>query len=143
VLKSARRGNPRTIASGRLQLLNGDIRTAGSLGPADLIVGCHVLYFWTDPTDELRRIHQALAPSGHLALGYQLRQHMPPVTQRSFPDEGFTLYTSDDELAAILATAGFTSPEITIFGHPDSPSGRLALTRPKASERATQDHPTQ
>lgn len=79
---------------------------------------------------ELRQIREALAPSGVLALGYQLRQNMPRVSQRSFPAEGFILYESDDQLTTLLATAGFTSPEVRIFGDHDHPAGRLALSNP-------------
>lgn len=131
VLDSARKRNAETIATGRLQLVVGDIRQASDLARADLVVACHVVYFWSDPLDELRRIHACLAPDGYLALGYQLRQHMPPVSQRNFPREGFTLYDADDELAAILERAGFTHPRIRTFGDRHRPAGRLALTRPR------------
>ena len=55
---------------------------------------------------------------------------MPPISQRTFPQEGFTLYDSDDQVAAVVAQAGFTRPEIRIFGAPDRPMGRLALSAP-------------
>ena len=133
VLDSARKRNAETIATGRLQLLTGDIRQAANLGHADLVLACHVIYFWTNPLDELRRIRESVALSGYLALGYQLRQHMPPISQRNFPAEGFILYDSDDELAAILEEANFTRPEVRIFGDDHRPAGRLALSSPQAS----------
>ena len=58
-LKSARRRNARTVAAGRLKLVTGDTRTLIMYGPADLVVACHVLYFWTDPVNELRQIRDA------------------------------------------------------------------------------------
>jgi SAM-dependent methyltransferase len=138
VLTSARRRNRRAVADGRLTLVTGDIATAARYAPAGLVLACHVLYFWPDPVGELQRIRQILAPAGHLALGYQLRHHMPPVAQHTFPREGFTLYDSDDQIATVLEQAGFTRPEVRIFGAPDRPMGRLALSTP-APRQATAD----
>lgn len=130
VLTSARRRNQRAVADGRLTLVTGDIGTAAGYAPADLVLACHVLYFWPDPVRELQRIRQVLAPAGHIALGYQLRQNMPPLAQRTFPQQGFTLYDSDDQVAAVMEQAGFTRPQVSIFGAPDRPKGRLALSAP-------------
>ena len=136
VLTSARRRNSRALAEGRLTLVAGDIAKAAGYAPADLVLACHVLYFWADPVRELRRVREVLAPNGHIALGYQLRQHMPPIAQRTFPHEGFTLYDSDDQVAAVVEQAGFTRPQIRIFGASDRPMGRLALSAP-APRQAT------
>lgn len=135
VLKTARRRNGDSVKAGRLELITGDAATAIGYGPADLIVACHVLYFWTNLANELQRIREALTPTGHLALGYQLRHNMPPISQRAFPAEGFILYDSDDQLATALENADFTSPEIRIFGGHDHPMGRLALTTPATDRR--------
>jgi SAM-dependent methyltransferase len=88
VLKSARRRNAKAIATGRLRLVTGDTQTPATYGPADLIVACHVLYFWTNPVNELEQIRHALEPTGHLALGYQLRQNMPPDLATRLPGGG-------------------------------------------------------
>jgi hypothetical protein len=42
-----------------------------------------------------------MAPSSLVALGYQIRQNMPPNSQRTFPKEGFTLCYYDDQAAAV------------------------------------------
>jgi SAM-dependent methyltransferase len=130
VLKGARRRNAAAIDDGRLTLVRGDIEQAVGYGPAGLVVACHVLYFWVNPVRELRCISDILAPNGRVALGYQLRQHMPPIAQRTFPREGFTVYDSDDQVAALLKQAGFSQPEVRIFGDPAHPGGRLALAAP-------------
>jgi SAM-dependent methyltransferase len=135
VLKSARRRNTLAIAGGRLTLVTGDVAKAAEHGPADLVLACHVLYFWADPVRELRRVREVLAAHGHIVLGYQLRPHMPPISQRTFPQEGFTLYESDDQVTALLQHAGFTAPEIRIFGDPAHPGGRLALATPRPAAR--------
>ncbi len=135
VLKSARRRNASAIAKGRLTLVTGGIDKTVGHPPADLLLASHVLYFWADPVRELRRINEVLAPHGHVALGYQLRQHMPPITQRTFPREGFTLYDSDDQVAAVLQRAGFAPPQVRVFGDPAHPGGRLALATPAPGRR--------
>ncbi len=63
-----------------------------------------------------RREHDILTPDGHVALGYQLRRHMPSVAQRTFPREGFTVYDSGNQFAALLQQSGFTQPEVRVFG---------------------------
>lgn len=130
VLKSARRRNAPAIAASRLTLVTGGTETVASSPRADLVLATHVLYFWADPVRELRRINDILTPQGHVALGYQLRRDMPPIAQRTFPREGFTLYDGDDQVTAVLQQAGFTPPEVRIFGDPGRPGGRLALAAP-------------
>jgi len=61
---------------------------------------------------------------------------MPPLAQRNFPRQVFTLYDSDDQVAAAFEQAGFTRPEIRIFGAPDRPGGRLALSAPAPRQAA-------
>lgn len=139
VHKSARRRNARAVADGRLTLATGDIGTAAAYAPADLVVACHVLYFWPDPVRELQRAREILAPAGYIALGYQLRQDMPAMAQRTFPKEGFTLYDSDDEVAAVAQQAGFTETEVRIFGDAGRPGGRLALARPTHGQASRRD----
>jgi hypothetical protein len=58
------------------------------------------------------------------------------LAQRTFPREGFTLYDSDDLVAAVLEQAGFTRPEVRIFGAADRPMGRLALSAPAPRQEA-------
>jgi len=49
--KSARCRNAAAIKAGRLALMTGDAKAAVAFGPADLIVACHILYFWALATD--------------------------------------------------------------------------------------------
>ena len=63
---SARRRNAAAIKARRLALVTGDAEAGVACGPADLIVACHVLYFWADPVGELQRVREALAPAGQL-----------------------------------------------------------------------------
>jgi SAM-dependent methyltransferase len=129
VQRSAHRRNAGAIAEGRLTLVSGDLRAAATYLPAELILAVHVIYFWSDPRAELRRIRDALAPGGCAALGYQLRANMPARAQRHFPEAGFTLYDSDDQITALMREAGFSSTEVRMFGSAERPGGRLALAR--------------
>src|SRR6266545_4095218 len=95
--------------------------------PLDLIVAVHVLYFWPDPVREITLLRAALAPTGTLALGYQLRPYMPRMAQQQFPRAGHRVYEADDEVRYVFTEAGFTDVEIVVKGPADAPHGRLAL----------------
>jgi trans-aconitate methyltransferase len=127
MLGQARRHNVPAVRAGRLQLVHGDTSTALTLAPLDLIVAVHVLYFWPDPVQELTRLRAALAPNGTLALGYQLRPHMPQTAQSQFARAGHRLYDSVDEIRQLLADAGFADVDVAVKGPADSPHGHLAL----------------
>jgi trans-aconitate methyltransferase len=127
MLSQAQRRNARAVEAGKLDLVHGDASAVQQLGPVDLIVAVHVLYFWPDPVRELGRLATALAQGGALALGYQLRPHMPRVAQQQFPKAGHRLYTSDDEVRRVLADAGLSAIDIAVKGPADAPHGRLAL----------------
>ncbi len=127
MLAQARKRNLEHVNSGRLSLVEGDPKSLSPLAPLDLVLAAHVLYFWHQPAAELAQIHSALRPGGFLALGYQLRQNMPAVAQRSFPKEGHRLYESDEELAKLLREAGFKNVSFAIKGSNEAPEGRLAL----------------
>jgi hypothetical protein len=86
-----------------------------------------VLYFWHQPTDELTRLHRSLVGRGIVALGYQLRQNMPPISQKQFPRAGHILYESDEDVAALLQSTGFTNISHKVKGSPDAPEGRVTL----------------
>ena len=119
--------NRMAVRAGRLRLMQGDVTVLAPFAPIDLILAVHVLYFWRDPEAELTAIASLLRSGGHLALGYQLRQHMPPVAQQDFPREGHRLYESDGEVIALLDAAGLAVRHQAVLGRTDSPAGRLLL----------------
>jgi SAM-dependent methyltransferase len=99
----------------------------GDMGPVDLVVAVHVLYFWHRPERDLAQIAGLLAGGGRLVLGYQLRPHMPAPAQRDFPIEGHRLYESDDDVRRVVGKAGFEVDDVTVFGDPARLGGRLLL----------------
>ena len=119
--------NRMAVRAGRLRLMQGDVTVLAPFAPIDLILAVHVLYFWRDPEAELTAIASLLRSGGHLALGYQLRQHTPPVAQQDFPREGHRLYESDREVIALLDAAGLAVRHQAVLGRTDSPAGRLSL----------------
>jgi SAM-dependent methyltransferase len=127
MLSQSRRRNLHHVRSGRLTLLEGDAASLPKLAPIDLVIAVHVLYFWHQPAAELAQIHGAVRPGGLLALGYQLREHMPAPARKNFPKQGHLLYDSDDAVTALLCGAGFKSVAVVLKDSPEAPHGRLAL----------------
>jgi SAM-dependent methyltransferase len=127
MLAQSRKRNLAAVRAGRLTLTEGSAATLAAIAPVDVVVANHVLYFWHQPAAELARIHAALRPAGLLALGYQLKQNMPQMAQRHFPPQGHLLYSSDEQVARLLAAAGFAAISHHVKGPPASPHGRVAL----------------
>ena len=108
-------------------LLPGGVSRLLEVAPVDIVMANHVLYFWHHPAVELTQIHRGLRTGGVLALGYQLRQNMPPIAQKRFPTEGHLLYDSIDEVESLLRAAGFPVIDHLAKGPTDAPHGRLIL----------------
>jgi trans-aconitate methyltransferase len=127
MLSQSRKRNSNAIDSGRLTLIEGSTASLAAIAPVDIIFANHVLYFWHQPADELTRLHGFLVGSGILALGYQLRQNMPSMPQRQFPRAGHILYESDEDVAALLRSTGFTNISHMVKGSPEAPEGRVTF----------------
>ncbi len=127
MLAQSRKRNLAEVRYGRLVLVQGDIARLADLAPLDIVIANHVLYFWHRPADELAAIRACLRDGGLLALGYQLKQNMPPLAQKHFPQQGHVLYESDEDLERLLRSAGFSAVSNRIKGQPDAPQGRLAM----------------
>lgn len=127
MLSQSSKRNLAEVRAGRLTLTEGGTASLAAIAPVDVVVANHVLYFWHQPADELAAIHAALRPGGLLALGYQLKQNMPQMAQRHFPRQGHLLYSSDEQVARLLETAGFAEIRHHVKGPPAAPHGRVAL----------------
>jgi SAM-dependent methyltransferase len=127
MLAQSRKRNRAAVAAGRLTLVEGGTSALSAGEPADIVMANHVLYFWQDPVAELATIRGVLGPGGLLALGYQLRQHMPAMAQKRFPPAGHQLYETDDELTHLAQAAGFESITHVVKGSAQAPEGRVAL----------------
>jgi len=127
MLAQSRKRNLAEVRDGRLILVQGDIARLADLAPLDIVIANHVLYFWHRPADELAAIRACLRDGGLLALGYQLKQNMPPLAQKHFPQQGHVLYESDEDLERLLRSAGFSAVSNRTKGQPGAPQGRVAL----------------
>lgn len=125
--RQLRRRNGQALAEGRLQLVTGTLDEATGLAVADLALAVHVLYFWSDPAAELASARELLRPGGLVALGYQLRQHMPAAGQRDFPRSGHHLYDTDKDVAEVATSAGLVPHPVQVLGPVERPTGRLLL----------------
>jgi len=68
MLAQSRRRNLAEVKAGRLVLVRGSVASLAELAPVHVVAASHVLYFWHQPGDELRR-YTALRSGGLLALG--------------------------------------------------------------------------
>lgn len=82
----------------------------------DKALAVHTLYFWREPSRDLRELHRVLRPGGTLLLGFRDRSAR---TEASFPAPTYRFYLPG-EVSALLCSAGFTQVEIqTAVAAPD------------------------
>lgn len=127
MLSQSRKRNQPAVTAGRLTLLEGGTSALEATEPVDIVMANHVVYFWQDPVAEMARIRGFLRPGGLLALGYQLKQHMPAMAQKRFPPAGHHLYETDDDLTQLAHAAGFASVTHAVKGSAEAPAGRVML----------------
>ena len=127
MLGLSRQRNAAAAEGGRLALLEGGVASLVEVAPVDIVAANHVLYFWQEPEAELRRIRGSIRSGGLLAIGYQLRQNMPAIAQKQFPRQGYRLYGTNEEVNALLRSAGFAEVIQSVKGSPEQPEGWLAM----------------
>jgi ubiquinone/menaquinone biosynthesis C-methylase UbiE len=127
MLSQSKKRNQSAVTAGRLTLLEGGGSALSASRPADIVMANHVVYFWPDPAAELAEIRGFMRPGGLLALGYQLKAHMPAMAQRRFPPAGHRLYAGDDELTSLAIEAGFGAVTHLVKGPVEVPEGRVML----------------
>jgi SAM-dependent methyltransferase len=97
------------VDAGRLDLRAGDASDLPwDAGTFDAAFSVHTLYFWPDPARPLAELHRVLCPGGRLVLGF--RERTDAALSR-FPASTYRFYATD-EVAAMLAAAGFRSVEV-------------------------------
>ena len=127
MLSQSRKRNRAAVGAQRLSLIEGNVTSLVQVAPVDVIFANHVLYFLHEPVAQLAQLHALIRPGGLLALGYQLKQNMPPMAQTHFPRQGHVLYESELDVASLLEDGGFQSVTHRVKGPPARPEGRLAL----------------
>ena len=118
MLKIARRRNASAIASGAVDLTNGDVRSLPYADESfDRAFAIHCVYFWREPAACLREIRRVLRPDGVVAITIR------PINQwhgRKPPADVFRLYRGD-EVATLLSDSGFRRPRVEPYPHAGKP----------------------
>ena len=110
MLQQARRRNAAAIATGRVELRQGDAAVLPFPDNTfDKAFATNVIYFWQDPVAHLTELRRVLKPGGRLALYVIAREDLAGM---AIVRTGvYTLYTGED-LTKRLAEAGFRNVRI-------------------------------
>ncbi|MEB2346121.1 MAG: class I SAM-dependent methyltransferase [Deltaproteobacteria bacterium] len=104
MVRLARRRMRRWIDSGQADVsLAASAKIPHADGRFDAVFGVHVVYFWSEPTADLREIRRVLRPGGRVLLGYRPRD---AETLAALPASVYAL-RSVDETERLLADSGF------------------------------------
>ncbi len=115
MVQQARKRNAAAIKAGRVEIQQGDAsRLPYPDASFDKVVAIHVIYFWSDAVSTLQELRRVLQPGGMVAIGFVLKKHAPRVTQKAFAQTGATLYPIEEDVAALLAAAGFTHIRVEV-----------------------------
>ena len=108
---AARRLNRRAIESGRMEIGPGTVESLPwPDGTFDLVTACETVYFWPDPATDFREIARVLKPGGTFAI---ILEATDPEAARVWTDALPSMHVrTPEELAALLASAGFAPPAI-------------------------------
>ncbi len=105
MLRHARLRNQRFLRQGRLALhLGVSEKIPYPDERFDKAFAVHVLYFWTDPRNDLREIRRVLRAGGLFLLGFRPKEDPKVVAQ--LPQSVYRLYTLA-EVEKLLLEAGF------------------------------------
>src|SRR5713226_4283101 len=128
MVQEARKRNATAIETGRVEIQQGDASTLPYTDASfDTVAATHVIYFWSDAVATLQELRRVLRPGGTVAIGFQIKEYMPRVTQQGFAQTGATLYPSTEDVATLLAASGFTHIRVEMQRASSGPSGFCAL----------------
>lgn len=124
MVQIARKRNASAIRTGLVDLTYGDVRSLPYEDEAfDRAVTIHCIYFWAEPITCLREVRRVLRTNGVLAITIQPKDKW---TRRRPPADVFTLYSSN-EVAQLVADAGFRNERVESYPRPDTFPGECIL----------------
>jgi ubiquinone/menaquinone biosynthesis C-methylase UbiE len=127
MVRVASRRNAAAIRAGRVELQRGDVAALPFPDAAfDKAYAIHSIYFWPQPLAALKELRRVLKPGGQLAMTIMPRDKWSEG--RTPPSDLFTLY-SGEELARLVAEAGFTAVHLEKFPEPDQFPGLSVLAQ--------------
>jgi arsenite methyltransferase len=109
MMERAQRRFAREIASGRMQVVLGDVaQLPFPVATFDRVLTVNTIYFWAEVPRALAEIRRVLKPAGRAAIGLRSREKMQPhgVTRHSF-----RLF-APDEVVALMKDAGFGDVQV-------------------------------
>lgn len=105
MLEQAAKRNAAEIASGKVELIHGDVSTLPYGDDTfDKVFAVQVLYFWDDPLGNLKEIKRVMKPEGTIALSILDKKDLEkkPIAKTGV----FNLYDADDVIR-LFNQAGF------------------------------------
>ena len=92
MVRAARARNAAAVAVGRVALRHGEVaHLPYPTESFDKAFAIHCIYFWANPTDDLKEVRRILKPGGLLAITIRPNETWPK--ERLAPPHLFTLYT--------------------------------------------------
>jgi ubiquinone/menaquinone biosynthesis C-methylase UbiE len=92
------------IKQGLLEVTHGSISSMPyEDGKLDKVFTVNTIYFWPDPTNDIKELYRILKDNGRLVITFRSKEGMEKL---SFTEHGFMLY-SIDEVKNILKNGGF------------------------------------
>lgn len=110
----ARRKNKAAIGAGKVEVSQADVaEMAFPTETFDLVTAFETIYFWSDPPESFRRIHQSLKPGGRLAIAVEAWKEGDEKINCPGLFDGLemNLYSRDD-FSRMLSEAGFQRTEM-------------------------------
>ncbi len=125
MLQAARKRNAAAIQAGRVELRHGDVSTLPFDDKSfDKAFGIHCVYFWPHLPDCLKELYRVLKPGGVLAITIKSKDKWTP--NETPPAQVFILHTGQ-EIAQLLADAGFRDTRVEVCPRPDQFPGECIL----------------
>ncbi|MDN5202829.1 class I SAM-dependent methyltransferase [Fulvivirgaceae bacterium BMA10] len=104
MVESARKRNHKWITQEKLILQQGSIENLPHDNAFfDKVFTVNTIYFWPDPTNNIKELHRVLKSGGDLVIGLGTRERMENA---KFVNHRFTIY-SKEEAEDLISSAGF------------------------------------
>ena len=128
MVQEARKRNAVAIETGSVEIQQGDASALPYTDASfDTVVATHVIYFWSDAVATLQELRRVLRLGGTVAIGFQIKEYMPLITQQGFAQTSAKLYSSTDDVATLLEASEFTHIRVEMQRTSSGPSGFCVL----------------